>query len=166
MSYGAPVRVVLAGASGAGKSRVLDEIAAASGVPITDLPGARAIDVTTARGRYLVVDAPASLVEAHITHETRALILVVSAADGAMPMTRQHVQTASQLRVPSLVVYLIDDAVEDVELTELVEMEIRDLASKFGFPGDAIPIVRSRGDRARHVSGGVMPLAAALDALG
>ena len=70
-------------------------------------------------------------------------ILVVSAADGPMPQTREHILLAKQVGVPSLVVFLNKvDMVEDVELLELVEVEIRELLSKYDFPGDTIPIIK------------------------
>jgi len=70
-------------------------------------------------------------------------ILVVSAADGPMPQTREHILLARQVGVPSLVVFLNKvDAVEDEELVELVEMEVRDLLNFYKFPGDSIPVVK------------------------
>jgi elongation factor Tu len=70
-------------------------------------------------------------------------ILVVSAADGPMPQTREHVLLAKQVNVPALVVFLNKvDLVTDPEFLDLVEMEIRDLLTKYGYPGDATPIVR------------------------
>src|SRR5438876_9270801 len=70
-------------------------------------------------------------------------ILVVSAADGPMPQTREHILLARQVGVPALVVYLNKvDMVDDPELLELVEMEVRELLSSYQFPGDEIPIVR------------------------
>ena len=70
-------------------------------------------------------------------------ILVVSAADGPMPQTREHILLARQVNVPSLVVFLNKcDLVDDDELLELVEMEVRDLLTKYDFPGDEIPLVR------------------------
>ena len=69
-------------------------------------------------------------------------ILVVSAADGAMPQTREHILLARQVNVPAMVVFLNKvDQVEDKELLELVELEIRELLSKYEFPGDEIPII-------------------------
>ncbi|MFN7342148.1 MAG: GTP-binding protein, partial [bacterium] len=69
-------------------------------------------------------------------------ILVVSAADGPMPQTREHILLARQVGVPALVVFMNKvDLVDDAELIELVEMEIRDLLSSYDFPGDEIPIV-------------------------
>jgi elongation factor Tu len=70
-------------------------------------------------------------------------ILVVSAADGPMPQTREHILLAKQVGVPSIVVFLNKvDMVEDAELLELVEMEVRELLTAYGFPGDKIPIVK------------------------
>ena len=70
-------------------------------------------------------------------------ILVVSAADGPMPQTREHILLARQVGVPAMVVFLNKvDLVDDPELLDLVEMEIRDLLTKYGFPGDEIPIIR------------------------
>src|SRR5918999_1222521 len=69
-------------------------------------------------------------------------ILVVSAADGPMPQTREHILLARQVEVPSIVVFLNKaDMVDDAELLELVEMEVRELLSKYDFPGDDIPII-------------------------
>jgi elongation factor Tu len=70
-------------------------------------------------------------------------ILVVSATDGPMPQTREHILLAKQVGVPSIVVFLNKvDAVEDQELLELVEMEVRELLTSYGFPGDTIPVVK------------------------
>jgi elongation factor Tu len=70
-------------------------------------------------------------------------ILVVSAADGPMPQTREHILLARQVGVPAIVVYLNKvDMVDDAELLELVEMEVRELLSKYNFPGDEIPIIK------------------------
>ncbi|MGE9960481.1 GTP-binding protein, partial [Cloacibacillus porcorum] len=76
-------------------------------------------------------------------------ILVVSAADGPMPQTREHVLLARQVNVPALVVFMNKcDMVDDPELLDLVEMEIRDLLNKYEFPGDDIPIIRGSGLKA------------------
>jgi elongation factor Tu len=76
-------------------------------------------------------------------------ILVVSAADGPMPQTREHVLLARQVGVPSLIVFLNKvDMVEDEELLELVELEVRELLSKYDFPGDDTPVIRGSGLRA------------------
>ena len=70
-------------------------------------------------------------------------ILVVSAADGPMPQTREHILLARQVGVPSIVVFLNKvDMVDDPELLDLVEMEVRDLLTQYEFPGDTIPIVK------------------------
>ena len=70
-------------------------------------------------------------------------ILVVSAADGPMPQTREHVLLARQVGVPCIVVFLNKvDMVDDAELLELVELEVRDLLTEYEFPGDEVPVVR------------------------
>jgi elongation factor Tu len=70
-------------------------------------------------------------------------ILVVSAVDGPMPQTREHVLLARQVNVPCLVVALNKvDAIDDPELLELVELEVRELLKSYGFPGDDVPVVR------------------------
>ena len=73
-------------------------------------------------------------------------ILVVSAADGPMPQTREHILLARQVEVPSIVVALNKaDMVDDPELLELVELEVRELLSKYEFPGDDIPVIAGLG---------------------
>ena len=73
-------------------------------------------------------------------------ILVVSAADGPMPQTREHILLARQVGVPALVVFLNKvDMVDDPELLELVELEVRELLSKYQFPGDKIPVDQGLG---------------------
>jgi len=80
-------------------------------------------------------------------------ILVVSAADGPMPQTREHILLARQVRVPSIVVFLNKaDMVDDPELLELVELEIRELLSQYDFPGDEIPIVKGSALKALESS--------------
>src|SRR4051812_39819708 len=70
-------------------------------------------------------------------------VLVLSAADGAMPQTREHILLARQVGVPKIVVFLNKvDLVDDAELIDLVEMEVRELLSKYGFPGDEVPVIR------------------------
>src|SRR5260221_2879643 len=115
---------------------------------------ARGITISTAhveyetKGRhYAHVDCPghADYVKNMITGAAQmdGAILVVSAADGPMPQTREHILLARQVRVPSLVVFLNKvDMVDDPELLELVELEIRELLSKYDFPGDTIPIIK------------------------
>lgn len=76
-------------------------------------------------------------------------ILVVSAADGPMPQTREHILLARQVNVPSMVVFLNKvDLVEDKELLELVEIEVRDLLTKYGYPGDKTPIIKGSASKA------------------
>ena len=96
---------------------------------------------------YAHVDCPghADYVKNMITGAAQmdGAILVVSAADGPMPQTREHILLARQVGVPAMVVFLNKvDLVDDAELLDLVEMEIRDLLSKYGFPGDSIPVIR------------------------
>ena len=96
---------------------------------------------------YAHVDCPghADYVKNMITGAAQmdGAILVVSAADGPMPQTREHILLARQVGVPALVVFLNKvDMVDDPELLELVELEVRELLSKYEFPGDDIPIVR------------------------
>jgi elongation factor Tu len=95
---------------------------------------------------YALVDCPghADYVKNMITGAAQmdGAILVCSAADGPMPQTREHILLARQVGVPHIVVYLNKaDQVDDAELTELVEMEIRELLSKYDFPGDDVPII-------------------------
>ena len=101
---------------------------------------------TTAR-HYAHVDCPghADYVKNMITGAAQmdGAILVVSAADGPMPQTREHILLAKQVGVPAIVVFLNKvDMVEDKELLDLVEMEVRELLSKYDFPGDTIPIIK------------------------
>src|SRR5262245_49039331 len=82
-------------------------------------------------------------------------ILVVSAADGPMPQTREHILLARQVGVPYIVVFLNKcDMVDDAELIELVEMEVRELLSKYQFPGDTTPIVRGSARQPRESAAG------------
>src|SRR6201982_3915696 len=96
---------------------------------------------------YAHVDCPghADYVKNMITGAAQmdGAILVVSAADGPMPQTREHILLARQVGVPAIVVYLNKvDLVDDPELLDLVDMEIRDLLTKYQFPGDKTPIIR------------------------
>jgi len=105
------------------------------------------IEYETENRHYAHIDCPghADYVKNMITGAAQmdGAILVVSAPDGPMPQTREHVLLAKQVNVPSLVVFLNKcDLVEDPEFLDLVEMEIRDLLTKYGFPGDETPIVR------------------------
>src|SRR6202049_5085380 len=115
---------------------------------------ARGITISTAhveyqsdKRHYAHVDCPghADYVKNMITGAAQmdGAILVVSAADGPMPQTREHILLAGQVGVPAIVVYLNKvDMVDDPELLDLVELEVRELLSKYNFPGDKIPIIR------------------------
>src|SRR5436853_1677743 len=105
------------------------------------------VEYETATRHYAHVDCPghADYVKNMITGAAQmdGAILVVSAADGPMPQTREHILLARQVGVPAIVVYLNKvDLVDDPELLDLVELEVRELLSKYQFPGDTIPIVR------------------------
>ena len=105
------------------------------------------VEYTTENRHYAHVDCPghADYVKNMITGAAQmdGAILVVSAADGPMPQTREHILLARQVGVPALVVYMNKvDQVDDAELLELVEMEIRELLSSYDFPGDDIPIIK------------------------
>jgi elongation factor Tu len=123
---------------------------------------------------YAHVDCPghADYIKNMITGAAQmdGAILVVSAADGPMPQTREHILLARQVGVPYIVVYLNKvDVVDDPELLDLVELEIRDLLSKYEFPGDKTPIVRGsalkamQGEKSDVGDGSIMKLLAALD---
>ena len=108
------------------------------------------VEYETATRHYAHVDCPghADYVKNMITGAAQmdGGILVVSAADGPMPQTREHILLARQVGVPALVVFLNKcDMVDDPELLDLVEMEVRDLLSKYNFPGDDIPVIRGSG---------------------
>ncbi len=105
------------------------------------------VEYETAKRHYAHVDCPghADYVKNMITGAAQmdGAILVVSAADGPMPQTREHILLAKQVGVPSIVVFLNKvDQVDDAELLELVEMEVRELLSSYDFPGDDIPIIK------------------------
>jgi elongation factor Tu len=105
------------------------------------------VEYETDKRHYAHVDCPghADYIKNMITGAAQmdGAVLVVSAADGQMPQTREHVLLARQVGVPSIVVYLNKiDLVDDAELVELVEMEIRDLLSQYGYPGDDIPVIK------------------------
>src|SRR5450756_708394 len=104
------------------------------------------VEYETAKRHYAHVDCPghADYVKNMITGAAQmdGAILVVSAADGPMPQTREHILLARQVGVPALVVYLNKMDIADPELVELVELEVRDLLTSYGFPGDDIPIVK------------------------
>jgi elongation factor Tu len=105
------------------------------------------VEYQTDKRHYAHIDCPghADYIKNMITGAAQmdGAILVVSAADGPMPQTREHVLLARQVNVPALVVFMNKvDMVDDPELLDLVEMEVRDLLSKYEFPGDDIPIIR------------------------
>ena len=142
---------------------------------------ARGITINTAHveyeteGRhYAHVDCPghADYVKNMITGAAQmdGAILVVSAADGPMPQTREHILLARQVGVPYIIVFMNKaDMVDDKELLELVELEVRELLSKYDFPGDDTPIVIGsalkalEGDKTDLGEGAILKLAAALD---
>ena len=132
------------------------------------------VEYQTANRHYAHVDCPghADYIKNMITGAAQmdGAILVVSAADGPMPQTREHSLLARQVGVPYIIVYMNKcDMVDDEELLELVEMEVRELLSKYDFPGDDIPIIKGsalkalEGDTGDLGEASVMRLAEALD---
>jgi elongation factor Tu len=105
------------------------------------------VEYETAKRHYAHIDCPghADYIKNMITGAAQmdGAILVVSAADGPMPQTREHILLARQVNVPAIVVFMNKvDMVEDKEILDLVELEIRELLTSYGFPGDEIPVVR------------------------
>jgi len=132
------------------------------------------VEYETKARHYAHVDCPghADYVKNMITGAAQmdGAILVVSAADGPMPQTREHILLARQVGVPYIIVFMNKcDMVDDEELLELVEMEVRELLSKYDFPGDDVPIVKGsalkalEGDKGRLGEEAIMALADALD---
>jgi elongation factor Tu len=132
------------------------------------------VEYETKNRHYAHVDCPghADYVKNMITGAAQmdGAILVVSAADGPMPQTREHILLARQVGVPYIIVFMNKaDMVDDKELLELVEMEVRELLSKYEFPGDTTPIVigsalkAMEGDKGELGEGAIMKLADALD---
>jgi elongation factor Tu len=132
------------------------------------------VEYETANRHYAHVDCPghADYVKNMITGAAQmdGAILVVSAADGPMPQTREHILLARQVGVPYIVVFMNKcDMVDDAELLELVEMEVRELLSKYDFPGDDTPIIKGsaklalEGDKGDLGEGAIFKLAEALD---
>src|SRR5438477_7318586 len=108
------------------------------------------VEYETEKRHYAHIDCPghADYIKNMITGAAQmdGAILVVAANDGPMPQTKEHLLLARQVGVPYIVVYLNKaDMVDDKELLELVELEVRELLTKYGFPGDAIPIIRGSG---------------------
>ncbi len=129
----------------------------------------------SAKRHYAHVDCPghADYVKNMITGAAQmdGAILVVSAADGPMPQTREHILLARQVGVPYIVVFMNKvDQVDDPELLDLVEMEVRELLSKYGFPGDEVPVIRGsalkalEGDQSEVGMPSLVKLVEALDA--
>jgi elongation factor Tu len=113
------------------------------------------VEYETEKRHYAHIDCPghADFIKNMITGAAQmdGAILVVSAADGPMPQTREHVLLARQVNVPNLVVFLNKvDLLDDPELLELVELEIRELLSKYDFPGDEVPIIRGSAIHAQQ----------------
>ena len=132
------------------------------------------VEYETKNRHYAHVDCPghADYVKNMITGAAQmdGAILVVSAADGPMPQTREHILLARQVGVPYIIVYMNKcDMVDDAELLELVEMEVRELLDKYEFPGDATPIIHGsaklalEGDKSELGEGSILKLAEALD---
>jgi elongation factor Tu len=132
------------------------------------------VEYETANRHYAHVDCPghADYVKNMITGAAQmdGAILVVSAADGPMPQTREHIMLASQVGVPYIIVFMNKaDMVDDKELLELVEMEVRELLSKYEFPGDDTPIIIGsalkalEGDKGELGEVAILKLAEALD---
>jgi elongation factor Tu len=144
-------------AQGKAKARRYDEIDAAPeekarGITINTAH----VEYETDKRHYAHVDCPghADYVKNMITGAAQmdGAILVVAATDGPMPQTREHILLAKQVGVPSIVVFLNKvDMAEDEELLELVELELRELLSKYDFPGDEVPIIRGSGLKALEV---------------
>ncbi len=111
------------------------------------------VEYETDKRHYAHIDCPghADYIKNMITGAAQmdGAILVVSAVDGPMPQTREHILLARQVNVPSMVVFLNKvDLVDDKELLDLVEMEVRDLLTKYGYPGDKTPIIRGSASKA------------------
>ncbi len=128
------------------------------------------VEYSTEARHYAHVDCPghADFVKNMITGAAQmdGAILVVSAADGPMPQTREHVLLARQVGVPAMVVFLNKiDLVDDAELLDLVEMEIRELLSKYEFPGDDIPVIRGSALPATHATSADEPACKCIDEL-
>ena len=132
------------------------------------------VEYETKNRHYAHVDCPghADYVKNMITGAAQmdGAILVVSAADGPMPQTREHILLAGQVGVKYIIVYMNKcDMVDDAELLELVEMEVRELLDKYEFPGDATPIIHGSakmamdGDKSELGEGSILKLAEALD---
>ena len=171
----AAITIVLAKSGGATAKQYADIDAApeekARGITINTAH----VEYETVNRHYAHVDCPghADYVKNMITGAAQmdGAILVVSAADGPMPQTKEHVLLARQVNVPYIVVFLNKcDMLDDPELLELVEMEVRDLLNQYEFPGDAVPVIRGsalkalEGDRGEIGAQAILKLMAAVDA--
>ena len=128
------------------------------------------VEYETENRHYAHVDCPghADYVKNMITGAAQmdGAILVVAASDGPMPQTREHILLARQVNVPKIVIYLNKvDQVDDPELIELVEMEMRELLDKYDFPGDEIPIIRGSALAAMNAEGADDEACASIDEL-
>ncbi len=132
------------------------------------------VEYSTANRHYAHVDCPghADYVKNMITGAAQmdGAILVVSAADGPMPQTREHVLLARQVDVPYIVVFLNKvDLIDDPELLDLVELEVRELLKGYGFPGDDLPVIRGsavkamQGEKGEFADGAIVKLFEAID---
>ena len=144
----------ICGLKGSGKFVAYDEIDKAPEEKERGITIATAhVEYETANRHYAHVDCPghADYIKNMITGAAQmdGAIIVVAATDGPMPQTREHILLARQVGVPSVVVFLNKcDMVDDEELLELVDMEVRELLSSYGFPGDEVPVVRGSALRA------------------
>jgi len=158
-----------------GESKAYDQIDAAPEERARGITIATAhVEYQSAKRHYAHVDCPghADYVKNMITGAAQmdGAILVVSAADGPMPQTREHILLARQVGVPYIVVYMNKaDMVDDAELLDLVEMEVRELLDKYQFPGDATPIVKGsalkalEGDQSEIGVPSILKLVEAMD---
>src|SRR6202142_3221039 len=132
------------------------------------------LEYETEKRHYAHIDCPghADYIKNMITGAAQmdGAILVVSATDGPMPQTREHILLASQVNVKNIVVFLNKvDMVDDKDLLDLVEMEVRELLTKYNFPGDKIPVIRGsalkalQGDKGELGEGSIFKLLQALD---
>jgi elongation factor Tu len=155
----AAITKVLASANKANKYKAFDQIDNAPEERERGITIAIAhVEYETEARHYAHVDCPghADYIKNMITGAAQmdGAILVVSAPDGPMPQTREHILLARQVEVPAMVVFLNKvDVMEDEELLELVELEVRELLSKYQFPGDEVPIVRGSALKALESSG-------------
>jgi elongation factor Tu len=162
----AMLKVINASGKGKAKEKTVDQIDAAPEERERGITIATAhVEYETLKRHYAHVDCPghADYIKNMITGAAQmdGAILVVSAADGPMPQTREHILLARQVGVPAIVVFLNKvDQVDDPDLVDLVEEEVRELLKKYEFPGDKIPVVRGSalkalenptGDDAKHI---------------